>query len=177
MKGNERETTAAGRAKDDQPRGAQRASRRSPHADKRVLAALAASLRRRVAYAKAALLIADALDLPARDLLAYKAPQFRAALRHISASRFEEVVQALCHLEPPRRGRVRDPTRRSLDEIACMALALCEPGSKLALVEQAIVDRAMSQCDGNQSATARMLGVQRKALARRLARMRSEERS
>jgi DNA-binding NtrC family response regulator len=64
----------------------------------------------------------------------------------------------------------------SLDAIASLVLDLREEGSKLELVERAIIDRAMSACAGNQSAAARRLGIERKALARRLARRRSEKR-
>jgi DNA-binding NtrC family response regulator len=159
---------------DDRPRDARRASRRSPHANKREMAALAAALCRRMVSAKAVLLIADALDLPARDLLAYKSGHFQAALHQVSTSRFEEVVHALSGFEAPGLGQVDGARRGSLDEIARMALDLREPGSKLALAEQAIVGCAMSLCGGNQSAAARMLCMERKALARRVAKGRSE---
>jgi hypothetical protein len=140
------------------------------------LASLAVSLCRRIASAKAVLLIADALNLPARDLLTYTSKHFRAALREISVKRLGEVVEALSFSEPRRFTLGGSTKALSLDAFARFVLDLHGVGSKLELVEHAIIARAMSACAGNQSAASRLLGIERKALARRLAKGQSEKR-
>lgn len=55
----------------------------------------------------------------------------------------------------------------STDSLVDALLALDGP-DKLALVEGLLIDRAMQLSDGNKSAAARMLGVSRKAVERRL---------
>jgi DNA-binding NtrC family response regulator len=58
----------------------------------------------------------------------------------------------------------------STDTLAEMILALPEKGSKVAAVENAVVLHALATSGGNVSAAARLLGVDRKALERKLAR-------
>jgi DNA-binding NtrC family response regulator len=135
----------------------------------RELAALGNALRRQMVGARAVLLVADALDLTARDLLGYTAGHFRAALREISVGKLGDVAKAISIAEPlgPKKA---DPKRgMSLDTVARFVLDRDDPGSKLDLVERAIIACAMSACSGNQSAASRLLGIERKALGRRLA--------
>ena len=56
-----------------------------------------------------------------------------------------------------------------LETIANLSLKLSE-GNKLRLIEDRIVGRAFVETKGNKSAAARLLGIERKALERRLVR-------
>jgi transcriptional regulator of acetoin/glycerol metabolism len=131
------------------------------------LGSLARSLHRQAVGAKALLLVADALGLSPAELLAQSARQFRAALQRISVGKLSEVVKAVS-LETQRSGATR-AGHLSLDAVARFVLDRAEPGSKIDLIERAVVSSAMSACAGNQSAAARLLGIERKALGRRLA--------
>jgi DNA-binding NtrC family response regulator len=58
--------------------------------------------------------------------------------------------------------------RNEIDRLARALLALPERlGSKLAVMERAVLHHAIETCGGNKSAAARMIGVDRKALERR----------
>jgi DNA-binding NtrC family response regulator len=62
----------------------------------------------------------------------------------------------------------------SPDQIAELVLALPKgKGSKLREVERAVVIHALDACDGNVSAAARLIGVDRKAMERRVAKART----
>jgi DNA-binding NtrC family response regulator len=66
--------------------------------------------------------------------------------------------------------------RNEIDRLARALLALPERlGSKLAVIERAVLHHAIETCGGNKSAAARMIGVDRKVLERRWDRL-SEER-
>jgi DNA-binding NtrC family response regulator len=134
------------------------------------LGLLARELRRQAVGARAVLLVADALDLPARNVLVHTAGQFQAGLRRISVGKLGEVAKAAANAAP-RRSKQAGRKDLSLDVIARFVLDQKGAGSKLDLVERAIVACAMSACSGNQSAAARLLGIERKALARRLAKV------
>jgi DNA-binding NtrC family response regulator len=138
----------------------------------RELTSLARELRRQVVGAKAVLLVADAVDLTAGDLLACSAGRLQAALRQISVGKLGDVARSISPAEPRGRSRADRTKGLSLDDVARSVLCRDDPGSKLDLVERAIVANAMSACSGNQSAAARLLGIERKALARRLAKER-----
>jgi transcriptional regulator of acetoin/glycerol metabolism len=58
----------------------------------------------------------------------------------------------------------------SLETFAHGILALPTRGSKLAEAERSVVTHALQMTDGNVSAAARLLGVDRKALERKIAR-------
>jgi DNA-binding NtrC family response regulator len=59
-------------------------------------------------------------------------------------------------------------SRHEIDRLARALLALPERlGSKLAVMERAVLHHAIETCGGNKSAAARMIGVDRKALERR----------
>jgi DNA-binding NtrC family response regulator len=60
----------------------------------------------------------------------------------------------------------------STEQLAEMILALPEKGSKLEAVQRAVVLHALEVSGGNVSAAARLLGMERKALERKLARAR-----
>jgi len=62
-----------------------------------------------------------------------------------------------------------------IDRLARMLLALAEPpGSKFDLMEGAILRQAMAVCGGNKSAAARLVGVDRRVIERRLERLSGE---
>jgi len=141
----------------------------------RELAALGRSLRRQAESAKALFVLANALRLPAGKLIAYQQKDFESSLRSVSVSVLGELVHALSATE--RRSRRADrASAASLDGFVRFILAEDARGSKLELVERAIVAEALSASGGNQSAAARLLGVNRKALVRRLAKYRPEGR-
>jgi DNA-binding NtrC family response regulator len=60
--------------------------------------------------------------------------------------------------------------------IAAEVLALPEKGSKLDLVQRAVVMRALKESAGNISAAARSIGVDRKVLERKIARYKLKRR-
>jgi ActR/RegA family two-component response regulator len=60
----------------------------------------------------------------------------------------------------------------STEQLAEMILALPETGSKLDAVQRVVVLHALEVSGGNVSAAARLLGMERKALERKLARAR-----
>jgi len=67
------------------------------------------------------------------------------------------------------RERRASPEREAIDRLAQAVLALPEgEGSKLDLCERTLVASAMEQAHGNKSQAARLLGIDRMALERRL---------
>lgn len=61
---------------------------------------------------------------------------------------------------------------RELEQVVRAVLALpTRAGSKLQVVERAVLQHAITVCDGNKSAAARLLGVNRRALDRRWQRL------
>jgi DNA-binding NtrC family response regulator len=71
-------------------------------------------------------------------------------------------LDALCEPIGPSQAR------NEIDRLARALLALPERlGSKLAVMERAVLHHAIETCGGNKSAAARMIGVDRKALERR----------
>jgi ActR/RegA family two-component response regulator len=60
----------------------------------------------------------------------------------------------------------------STEQLAEMILALPEKGSKLDAVQRVVVLHALEVSGGNVSAAARLLGMERKALERKIARAR-----
>src|SRR6185295_7277592 len=61
---------------------------------------------------------------------------------------------------------------REVDRMARAILALpSRIGSKLDLIERAVLHHAVEMCSGNKSAAARLLGVNRKSLERKLDRL------
>jgi two-component system response regulator HydG len=61
---------------------------------------------------------------------------------------------------------------REVDKMAKLILALPNKlGSKLDVIERAVLHHAIEMCSGNKSAAARLIGVHRKSLDRRLDRL------
>ncbi|RKH43799.1 sigma-54-dependent transcriptional regulator [Corallococcus sicarius] len=73
-------------------------------------------------------------------------------------------------------GRSGQGTSREdpLKELVRMVLRMPEAGDKLERLEQAMISEAMTLAEGNKSAAARLLGVHRKAIERRLGRKEDE---
>ena len=84
------------------------------------------------------------------QLLADERPRRRPVLEELAAER-------------PRARRAAE-----IDRIARALLALPDRlGSKLGVMERAVLHHAIEACGGNKSAAARLIGVDRKALERR----------
>lgn len=60
----------------------------------------------------------------------------------------------------------------STDQLAEMIIALPEKGSKLDAVQRVVVLHALAVTNGNVSAAARLLGMERKSLERKIAKAR-----
>jgi len=74
----------------------------------------------------------------------------------------------------PGRERRGVPAEDPVKQLAKAILRMPDTGDKLAHVEQALIAEAMSLAEGNKSAAARLLGVHRKAIERRLGRQDEE---
>ncbi|MBN9681587.1 helix-turn-helix domain-containing protein [Corallococcus sp. NCSPR001] len=61
-----------------------------------------------------------------------------------------------------------------MKELVRTVLRMPDAGDKLERLEQEMITEAMSLADGNKSAAARLLGVHRKAIERRLGRKEDE---
>jgi DNA-binding NtrC family response regulator len=96
--------------------------------------------------------------------------QLRNFVDRVAVFATESVVtpEILAHVT--RRKRAREAVGTSLRDLARAVLALPEGVDKLQQVEQALIEETLRLVDGNQTAAARMLGVHRKAIARRLGR-------
>jgi DNA-binding NtrC family response regulator len=100
--------------------------------------------------------------------------QLRNFVDRIAVFATDTVVtpEVLAHIT--RRQRARDAQGTRIQELARAVLALPEGPDKLQQVEQVLVDEALRLADGNRAAAARMLGVHRKVVARRLERTDAE---
>ena len=85
-----------------------------------------------------------------------------------------DVIQQLS--QPASKRRHEDTEAPRLADIADAILRLQVDGSKEDVVVGAMVDAAMKACDNNQSASARLLGMERKAFVRRLLSARRKKR-
>ncbi len=83
-------------------------------------------------------------------------------------SRLEKMP--LMELEALVLGEAEAGAPPSLDAFAQSILSLPTRGSKLAEAERSVVTHALQMTEGNVSAAARLLGVDRKALERKIAR-------
>jgi DNA-binding NtrC family response regulator len=88
----------------------------------------------------------------------------------------EDDVVDVPTLEELTPDRARPDAAGEIDRIARALLALPERlGSKLQVIERAVLHHAIESCGGNKSAAARLLGVDRKALERKWERHASDE--
>lgn len=102
-----------------------------------------------------------------------KSPFFRELVEELRTVRLDALPEVVATL---RRARGVDSTSRGTqpwkapDELARKVLELPVEGSKLDVIQRAVVQHAVATTGGNVSAAARLLGMDRKALERKLAR-------
>jgi transcriptional regulator of acetoin/glycerol metabolism len=100
--------------------------------------------------------------LPLHEVL----PKLRARVESLTLAEVEALVR-------PAAGSPSSPAApSSLTEAAAVVVGLPTPGSKLAEIERAVLRHALEETRWNVSAAARLLGVDRKALERKIARHR-----
>jgi DNA-binding NtrC family response regulator len=103
---------------------------------------------------------AELARLPLREVV----PALRARLDTITLAEVEALVQ------PMAAGVTSAPS--SMAAVAAVVVGLPTPGSKLREIERAVIRHALEETDGNVSAAARLLGVDRKQLERKVSRYR-----
>ena len=91
-------------------------------------------------------------------------------IRDVRLEALPDFVLALEEATSPRGkpGAADDVLKSLAKKVSELAVA----GSKLDAIQRAVVMHALAECGGNVSAAARLLGVERKALERRVARYR-----
>ena len=104
--------------------------------------------------------------LPLRDVV----PELQARLSTLTLAQVEALVRGMSALAAPGREAASAPA--SLEQVAEVVLALRTPRSKLAELERVVVLHALEVTNGNVSAAARLLGVDRKQVERKVARHR-----
>ena len=105
-------------------------------------------------------------------------PKVVAALREASdasaAARSDSDARGSAAASPARNATGQSagatPSQSSADDLAREILRLPSKGSKIDAVQRAVVVHALAVSHGNVSAAARLLGVDRKALERKVAR-------
>ena len=99
---------------------------------------------------------AEFASLPLRDAVSKR----RLRLGPLTLAEVEVLVQPLA------------PAPSSLAAAAAVVVGLPPPGSKLAEIDRAVIQHALDEVNGNVSAAARLHGVDRKQLQRKVARHR-----
>ncbi len=101
--------------------------------------------------------------------------ELRNAVQRIALLAEEDVVDAAA-VDELLPDRAREDVAREIDRLARALLALPEKvGSKLHVIERAVLHHAIETCGGNKSAAARMIGVDRKSLERKWERHHDDE--
>jgi transcriptional regulator with XRE-family HTH domain len=122
--------------------------------------------------------LAVALRVPLLALFTFPAQDFFQELvdklRHIRFGELQGMLAMVGNRARPREARPGRTEIPSLDDLARWILALPGRGSKLEVVQRAVLLHALEISEGNVSAAARLLGINRKAFERRLARIREE---
>ncbi|NVJ25526.1 MULTISPECIES: sigma-54-dependent transcriptional regulator [Myxococcus] len=96
--------------------------------------------------------------------------QLRTLVDRLTVFAEEDHVTPETLAQLPGRERRGIPTEDPVKQLARSILRLPEIGDRLLHVEQALIAEAMTLAEGNKSAAARLLGVHRKAIERRLGR-------
>jgi transcriptional regulator of acetoin/glycerol metabolism len=104
----------------------------------------------------------DLAHLPLHEVL----PKLRARVESLTLAEVEALVR------PARETPSSPVAPSSLAEAAAVVVALAPPGSRLAEIERAVLRHALEETRWNVSAAARLLGVDRKRLERKIARHR-----
>jgi DNA-binding NtrC family response regulator len=105
---------------------------------------------------------AELAHLPLHEVM----PKLRACVDRLTLAQVEALVRPAAEVPSS------PAAPSSLAEAAAVVVGLPVPGSKLAEIERAVVHHALEMCRGNVSAAARLLGVDRKTLERKIARHR-----
>jgi transcriptional regulator with XRE-family HTH domain len=120
--------------------------------------------------------LAVALRVPLLALFTFPAQDFFQELvdklRHIRFGELQSMLALVGNRARPRDDRGARTDMPSLDELARWILQLPGRGSKLEVVQRAVLLHALEVSEGNVSAAARLLGINRKAFERRLTRIR-----
>jgi transcriptional regulator of acetoin/glycerol metabolism len=113
----------------------------------------------------------DLANIPLNQLL----PK---AIESLRGATLDELAELLTSRKGGTAAPASAPARgaTSHDDLAQAIISLPVSGSKLGAAERAVVLRAMETCKGNVSAAARLLGVNRKALERRIRRIKKSAR-
>ncbi|MCP3137305.1 sigma-54-dependent transcriptional regulator [Pyxidicoccus xibeiensis] len=113
---------------------------------------------------------AEAVEVLTRASWPGNVRQLRTLVDRLAVFAEDDLVtpQALAVL--PGRERRNVPAEDPVKQLARAVLRLPEAGDKLEHLEQVLIAEAMSLAEGNKSAAARLLGVHRKAIERRLGR-------
>ncbi len=101
---------------------------------------------------------AELADLPLHEVM----PKLRACIENLSLEEVAMLVRPAANASPA------PPS--SLAAAAAVVVGLPTPGSKLREMERAVIHHALGETAGNVSAAARLLGVDRKALERKMGR-------
>ena len=114
----------------------------------------------------------DLASCPLDQLLSVAAERFRSA----SLNELAELIMRDAPASPasPAFGAsaASPAAQASADNLAQAILSLPEKGSKLEAVQRAVILHAIAVTGGNVSAAARLLGIERKAFERKLAKWR-----
>jgi transcriptional regulator of acetoin/glycerol metabolism len=131
----------------------------------RELSALARALRRHLDHQQEVLRVAETHRIAPGALVAETERELVTRLRGLSVDALASLARVLppCHLADA-------PRDLTLDGVARFVLAYPLRGPKLDAVERAVIAHALEMHEGNQSAAARALGMDRKALMRRFRR-------
>jgi ActR/RegA family two-component response regulator len=92
-------------------------------------------------------------------------------LRSVRLEALPDVYDAIERASRPSRGTAQGAAA-DLEQFAKRVVELPIEGSRLDAAHRAIIAHAFATCEGNISATARLLGMERKALERKLAKYR-----
>jgi transcriptional regulator with XRE-family HTH domain len=90
------------------------------------------------------------------------------SIQRVAGALGTTLLDVIRQLAQPAPKQQTDTEAPRLSDIADAILRLQVDGSKEDAVVGAMVDAAMKACDNNQSASARLLGMERKAFVRRL---------
>lgn len=102
-----------------------------------------------------------------------KSPFFNELVEQLRRVKLDALPDVVATLRQASGGGATAATGRagqSPDDLARKVLEMPVDGSKLDLIQRAVVKHALATTGGNVSAAARLLGIDRKALERKLAR-------
>nr|BDT38648.1 sigma-54 dependent transcriptional regulator [Myxococcus sp. MH1] len=110
----------------------------------------------------------EAMDVLVRASWPGNVRQLRTLVDRLTVFAEDDLVTPEALSQLPGRERRDVATEDPVKQLARAILRLPEQGDRLAHVEQALITEAMLLAEGNKSGAARLLGVHRKAIERRL---------